>query len=231
MKFRELSEKAVLGAGTAIAVFAYSVLTVLLVPHLLNITGADTGLGKILGILGSTVGLLLLIQVTTGLLLRWWAKPVLGLWAYRSSSGNFALLYLDVEGSSLHYRVDVYPTFQDVTGALDNDPRSIQACVAHAYSTALSYRDGVINLIYRIQHTSEGYAPREGVLKLELMPGARGMKGYWHSDVEGEPQRGTLDIYREEAFRRVYATGEEPSGPSSKGESEEESQKGDQANG
>lgn len=206
MKIRSLSLARVLETATAIAVVIYSALSVILIPYLPNWVGETQTSTAIIAVLISSVGLYTLIKLSTRGLLSYWARPILGKWAYESSSGNFALLYFEVEEYSINYRVDLYPTLEDILGALDGDPASIAKAQAHFTKRALTYEDGYVSIIYTIRGHQSDYRAREGILHVELLEGEKVMRGYWTSNITGEPSRGSLTIYREDAFRQIYSS-------------------------
>jgi hypothetical protein len=149
----------------------------------------------------ATATLAVIVRLIQRLFLLAWASPILGLWVYESSSGNWGLANIGLRGGDLTYTVQLYRTAQDASAAADNEPGFAAKCFATVSSVGVTYENGTVELIYKITQTQDEYAPRSGMLSLSpLSPTA--MKGYWKSDIAGaEPSRGVLNMYRHGVMR------------------------------
>ncbi|GAB2927230.1 hypothetical protein GCM10027280_13260 [Micromonospora polyrhachis] len=150
----------------------------------------------IVAVVISVLSLALVASVVQRLFLTIWAHPVLGIWVYESSSGNWGLASIDLRGGELNYSVQLYRTEADAMAAARNEPGFASKCFATVTSVGVTYDRGQVELIYKVGLSQGDYEPRSGMLTLSpLSPGE--MKGYWKSDILGdEPTRGTLDLYR-----------------------------------
>ncbi|GAA4207847.1 hypothetical protein [Actinocatenispora rupis] len=146
--------------------------------------------------LGAALSLTLIVRTLQRLLLSAWGRPILGRWVYESSSGTWGLARIDIHGGDLRYSVQLYPTEETVLAAVRNDPDAVTACFATVHSAGATYADDRLELVYKIEQTSQAYEPRTGILVLRPL-NRRTMKGYWSSDITtGEARRGTLDMRR-----------------------------------
>ena len=152
----------------------------------------------LLALIVSALSLTLIVSSFQRLLLVIWANPILGRWIYESSSSNWGIADLAFKGSELTYSVQLYKSKEDTVSALREEAGFASKCFATVSSSAVSYENGTVELIYRISQTDVSYNTRGGMLTLRpLASGA--MKGYWKSDIQGtEPTRGVLDMYRPE---------------------------------
>lgn len=151
---------------------------------------------------GAALSLAVIVRLVQRLLLLAWARPVLGRWVYESSSGNWGLAVIDIHGGELRYSVQLYATRAEVLAAVLGQPDAVSSCFATVTSVGVTFHNGSVELIYKIDQTSNEYAPRSGMLTLSpLSP--RTMKGYWKSDIDGtEANRGVLDMQRAETLGR-----------------------------
>lgn len=151
--------------------------------------------------LASALSLAVVVRGFQRAFIHSWARPVLGRWVYRSSSGNWGLAIIDIRGGDLRYSVQLYRSKGDVIAAARQDPGFVSRCFATVSSVGVTYAGGQVELVYKIDNADEGYAPRSGMLTLSPLSRVA-MKGYWKSDILGsEPSRGILDMYRPNAMR------------------------------
>lgn len=198
---------------TAIAIGAliFSALSALALPPAANASLVSSlGLTGLLGVVFSTlfggVGLIAIIFIIKALFLRLWTLPILGLWLYKSSSGNYGSARLLLRNNRLEYRVDLYLSAKDLIAAYEG--HSIRPCFSVAHSKGLTFQDGQLDIIYSIPTGKPDYPNREGLLILHKTANPKEMLGTWRSFVQSESrvndvteQRcGTLEFLRPRLF-------------------------------
>jgi hypothetical protein len=200
---REVTEGTVRQLSMTAAAFAYALLAALVLEDGLTAMASFLRLpAPLVATLAGAVTIVVLYWVAVRLGLLWWAAPVRGAWVYESSSGNWGLATVSVEGDGLAYDVELYKRPEHVLDALDGLPGSARYCFAHARSRVANYAGRRLEIVYYIDQSSPDYSPREGLLRLEPTMRSDEMKGYWKSDIEGDhPRRGVLDFWRESVFR------------------------------
>lgn len=144
----------------------------------------------------STVTLAWLVNTVQKLFLRAWAYPILGKWAYKSSSENWGLAEINFYRGELQYEVQLYRTEDDLNSALRGEQGFASRCFATCSSGAVAYSGRQVELIYKILQAEETYPRRSGMLILKPLSSTE-MKGYWTSDIQGEhTNRGILNMRR-----------------------------------
>ena len=136
------------------------------------------------------------------LLVKWWAKDLLGEWFYfsnYSAQSHFAHANIQVRGGDLHYQVDLYGLNEIEAIASGSTVQEAKA-VGHATDRAFFYDgDEVIEILYEVERI--GHPSGQGVLKVNLNNSKRTMSGYWVTarDDEG-PRSGNMQWYRRAEF-------------------------------
>lgn len=136
------------------------------------------------------------------LLVKWWAKDLLGVWFYFSNysvSSHFAHAKIYVRGGELHYEVDLYE-LPEITAIAKGSTIQEARAVGHAVDRAFFYDGGeIVEILYEVER--QDVPSGQGVLKVNLNNSRRTMSGYWVTarDDEG-PRSGNMQWYRREEF-------------------------------
>lgn len=202
------SQSTIRSASLSLGSVIYSIIAVSILPFLKDIE-KNGAWASLLSVLVSALALSLLVRTIQYVLLNIWAKPVLGSWVYKSTSGNWGLATIHLIDNELKYNVNLYPDENSVRAAANGEYGFGEKIMASVDSISVEYNRGTLTLIYLITQTNKAiYAPREGMLKLTPLPGNSAMKGWWKSDIEGsnDPKSGQLDLVRLRNFLNTGKT-------------------------
>ncbi len=159
----------------------------------------------VLLILSKAIEFTTLFLILEAILLKIWARHILGCWAYRSESGNFGLATISLAAGRMKYRVELYKTKEEVIGALKKDVKVRP--FAQVHSLISEYEDGEFYTDYHIEHAEKTFMRRKGLLRLIPTTRRGVMTGYWHSTYTSpdpaQPNEGTLEFLRKKVFFRT----------------------------
>ena len=220
-----MTRQSVWAIAVVLAVLVHSILDTVVTASAVtsHFPSLSPGTLNVLLTLARAIQLTMLLFAFEWVLLRMWARRILGHWAYYSESGNFGLARIKVASGRLKYTVELYKTAEEVIGALRKE-ESV-SCFAHVSSIMSEYSNGEFYTDYHIDYADKSFLPRKGLLRLIPTENPKRMDGYWHSTVESkysELRKGTLKFLREDAFVKVYCPhGHEPAQAEAGGPPEE----------
>lgn len=128
---------------------------------------------------------------------RGWARPLLGIWVYRtrphdeskrSDTGYGVAEFTQSYDGSLSYRVDLYRDPHDATAAAAGDsPDGESHGTALGLALSFDERSGALWILYQVQYYSDTDPDREGHLFVRAAgpSGHRVLRGSWASDLNG----------------------------------------------
>ena len=136
------------------------------------------------------------------LLIKWWAKDLLGEWFYfskYSTASHFAHAQIYVRNGDLHYQVDLYE-LTEITAIANGSTIEEAKAVGHAVDRAIFYDgDETIEILYEVSR--QGSPSGQGVLKVNLNNSKRTMSGVWVTARDDEGERtGKMQWYRRDEF-------------------------------
>ncbi len=203
-----MTQASVRASALTFSILAYSILDTLGTANLAEqlFPALDSRALSVVQILLKSVQLGVLLAVSESILLRIWARHILGKWAYHSESGNFGLAIIHLRSGELVYQVELYKTAKEVSAALDG--KLSTRCFAQARSKVTKYLYGEFHTDYHIEYSDKSYVSRKGLLTLIPTLNSNVMIGHWYSTVESKDghdlRTGKLDFLRKSAFRRTY---------------------------
>ncbi len=185
-----------------------------LMPGTMPNTQADTLLELLLAAWsGIKVGLL--IVVMEFFLYRYFARRFIGRWAYRSSSGNFAVADIRPTGWTsggivLSYSVSLYKTASEVCAVLHGRGASVPFGTAEGL--LLGFKDDKLTIVYQVSVGSDPYDARKGILTLNRTATKEVLSGVWESTKintsgttdDKKVRVGDLSLYRPRSFKEQF---------------------------
>lgn len=146
------------------------------------------------------------------------AHRILGTWAYKSTSGNYAIARLRPQGfwaggTRITYSVNLYKDPQAVISALER--KGVKPPFGTAEGIITSLNNDKLTLIYQVKvgRSASTYPARNGILFLTPSPDPEIMTGVWESTSinpcpdktpESEFRIGDLEFYRPARFRKLF---------------------------
>lgn len=193
----------------AVSTTLFSVLAVAVAPEV-----GDSGF--VVRLAGAALGAVTLgtfFVVLRRYLHRQWAKPLLGVWVYRTRPHEEAkrgdIGYGVVEFSqdldgALHYRVDLYRTAEDAIAAAKGEPPVGESHgTAVGLTQAFDENSGALWILYQVLYYDDTEPDREGHLFLRAAgpAGHRVLRGWWASDLNGRQlSAGVMTMLRSDDF-------------------------------
>ena len=158
---------------------------------------------------GLKLGVLILLLERFVLTVAAW--PISGRWAYHSTSGNFGIVDITIQGlwaggTVIDYSVHLYKTSPQVVSVLQR--KSIVAPYDTATGLVTKLQGKKLLIVYEVTGKDHEIKAKRGLLELSPTPDKRVMKGQWEStrinDDPGKPDRnmriGDLTLFRPERF-------------------------------
>jgi hypothetical protein len=151
-----------------------------------------------------TLGLILAVFQYVG---EWfWARPILGIWAYRSSKGNFGVATIRFVNGSLKYSVHLFDNADQVLTVLDKKRPVDPFAVVTSELCQFESSTGRFHTDYHIESTKPEYKSRKGLLVL-TPTGPGQMKGQWYSTIDGfDTKSGDLEFLRRKQFKQTFGS-------------------------
>ncbi len=105
-----MTQAGVRNLAFTIGLFIYATLDTLITADFISrhISSSHPDLLNAALIAARSVQLAATILLVEKVALRWWARRILGVWAYYSASGNFGLAEIRLVNGELNYRVQLY---------------------------------------------------------------------------------------------------------------------------
>ena len=184
--------------STTIGTLLFTLVSILLIDRLEN----SGTFSKVIAALFAGLSIERATALSHTLLVKWWAKDLLGEWFYFSNysiASHFAHAQIYVRGGDLHYQVDLYE-LPEITAIANGSTIQEAKAVGHATDRAFFYDgDEIIEILYEVER--QDLPSGQGVLKVNLNNSKRTMSGYWVTarDDEG-PRSGNMQWYRREEF-------------------------------
>lgn len=184
--------------STTIGTLLFTLVSILLIDRLEN----SGTFSKVIAALFAGLSIERATALSHTMLVKWWAKDLLGEWFYFSNysiASHFAHAQIYVRGGDLHYQVDLYE-LPEITAIANGSTIQEAKAVGHATDRAFFYDgDEIIEILYEVER--QDLPSGQGVLKVNLNNSKRTMSGYWVTarDDEG-PRSGNMQWYRREEF-------------------------------
>jgi hypothetical protein len=190
-----------------LSIIVYTAFSTLVTDNIISVWGPahnDPTIRVLTIITVRTVSLGLILSVFQFAGERFWARPILGDWAYRSSKGNFGIARIRFINDSLRYSVQLFNTADEVLTVLGKVKPVDPFAVVTSQLCQFESSTGTFQTDYHIESTSPEYKSRKGLLIL-TPTGPGQMKGQWYSTVDGyDTKSGDLEFLRPKQFRLAF---------------------------